>query len=160
MEIYDIITFKKGGLNGESILYNASINQNQDTIIIEPLSLEENTIYCLIIAELLEDYSDNIISSTESCFTTQINTGSEKHLKHHVQIYPNPCGNSININAFDHIVSIELYNILGQKVYTKTQFDKNFGHHRIDLGNCSDGIYIIKVWFTDFTSAEFKVLKK
>ncbi|MFA4852040.1 MAG: T9SS type A sorting domain-containing protein [Bacteroidales bacterium] len=62
-----------------------------------------------------------------------------------VEIYPNPTGGKFTINSNSNITSIEINNVLGEKVYSNSKFNKQTSNE-IDLSNSSKGIYFVKIY--------------
>lgn len=62
-----------------------------------------------------------------------------------ITLYPNPTTDKINIVSCENINRIELFNILGQRVYNKETNNKN---ETVDVSNFAKGNYIAKL-FTD-----------
>ena len=56
-----------------------------------------------------------------------------------ITIYPNPTESYINIESFETPIAIIIYNVLGEKVITKTNTNK------IDVKDLESGIYIINI---------------
>ncbi|MDR0790305.1 MAG: leucine-rich repeat protein [Bacteroidales bacterium] len=56
-----------------------------------------------------------------------------------VSIYPNPIKNVLNIGCFGKVESIEIFNLLGQKVYAGMTTT-------IDVSNFAKGNYVVKVY--------------
>uniref|UniRef100_UPI000481D063 T9SS type A sorting domain-containing protein n=1 Tax=Kaistella palustris TaxID=493376 RepID=UPI000481D063 len=73
-----------------------------------------------------------------------------------VKIYPNPVVDFVNINFSSKIDSVEVYNVAGQKVVTKT-WNAAFG--TMDMRNLTPGMYIIKLK-TGNDVQSVKVIKK
>jgi hypothetical protein len=69
-----------------------------------------------------------------------------------VSIYPNPATNGqVIINADKEIYKIELLNILGEPILTEVP--ERSTSVRFDLRYLKNGIYIVKITFTDNTSS-------
>lgn len=66
-----------------------------------------------------------------------------------VDVYPNPYKNEVTIaynQAEDGVVSIAVYNVMGQKVADMVNNQKlNAGHHQYTFNGLSDGVYILKI---------------
>ncbi len=61
-----------------------------------------------------------------------------------VSISPNPSNNIFNIKwSSNNETSINVYNLLGQKVHEKNKIDS--GSYLLDLGSYKKGIYILKI---------------
>ncbi|WP_162147254.1 DVUA0089 family protein [Flavobacterium enshiense] len=70
--------------------------------------------------------------------------------------YPNPVRNVLNVSYSSEISSVEVYNMLGQKVLTKTL---NIAQGQIDMSNLNAGNYIVKVTAEGLTKT-IKVVKQ
>jgi hypothetical protein len=69
-----------------------------------------------------------------------------------VVVYPNPATeNHILISAEKEIEKIELLNIVGQQMLMQMPEPSN--SIRLELGTLKNGIYLIKITFTDETSS-------
>lgn len=68
-----------------------------------------------------------------------------------VNLYPNPTNGILNINSKLTINKVEVYNVLGKKVYSSTS-------ETVDLSEQLNGIYFLKI-YTDSEIISKKVLK-
>ena len=67
-----------------------------------------------------------------------------------ISIYPNPNTGNFNIsNADNSPMKVEIFNVLGAKVYSKTSAD---GTLAVSLEDNAKGIYLVKVTINGFTS--------
>ena len=73
-----------------------------------------------------------------------------------VKIYPNPVGDILNISFETTIISVSLYNLLGQGVLEKS-FNAKEGS--FDVSNLTSGTYLLKVTLNEGLKT-FKVIKK
>lgn len=71
-----------------------------------------------------------------------IATAATENVKAGVKIYPNPVVDYVNINNSSKIESVEVYNVTGQKVSSKT-WNANSG--TVDMRSMTPGMYIITV---------------
>lgn len=60
-----------------------------------------------------------------------------------VALYPNPTSGVLNVTSTEANSTIEIYNVIGTNVFSKTQLIK--GNNSIDLTNLAAGSYIVKV---------------
>ena len=76
-----------------------------------------------------------------------------------INIYPNPIDDilKININNWQKSVQIELFNALGQKIYSDLYFDEE--EIKLDFSNNSSGMYCLKI-ISDGKFFTFNVVKK
>ncbi len=66
-------------------------------------------------------------------------------------MYPNPATNFLNISAQNTINSVEIFNILGQKVISMSVEDTSAS---INISNLNTGIYLIKYVINNRTSTK------
>ncbi|MBC7694290.1 MAG: T9SS type A sorting domain-containing protein [Burkholderiales bacterium] len=59
-----------------------------------------------------------------------------------ITIFPNPTSGILNINAVEANSSVEVFNVIGDKVYTNV-FTK--GNNTVDLSRLADGAYFVKL---------------
>ena len=99
--------------------------------------------YAGIIA--LEPYMYSTGNVTTSCFTaTSINDIDDDI----ISVFPNPTSGSINIainQSLNRINEISISNILGQPVYNKSINEGGEFVLKVDLGEYSEGIYILNL---------------
>ncbi len=63
-----------------------------------------------------------------------------------VNIYPNPFKEKLNIDSnHNDVFKIELFDILGKKIYSKKEFNKQ----SIEFSNLKSGIYFVKIYSVD-----------
>ena len=75
-------------------------------------------------------------------------------------IYPNPSSGVYNLDLSNEIESfndLKVFNILGQKILIQTI--KNKSMNEIDLTNCANGVYFIRLE-NDYKNIEFKIIKQ
>ena len=72
------------------------------------------------------------------------------------KLYPNPVSNMLNISSEENISSVELLNVIGQRISTQ---DVNAKTTKINTENLVKGVYFVKV-NTDNGSAITKIVKK
>lgn len=67
-----------------------------------------------------------------------------------VSVYPNPSNDVVNINSSEAISAVEVYNTLGELVYTES-YSANSQLHttQINLNNMPGGIYMVQVLTTN-----------
>lgn len=80
----------------------------------------------------------------------------DEHTIEGLRFYPNPVTNILNISAKTAIDYVEIYNLLGQKIFTQ---NLNSISGQIDLNILMPGSYFIKVVSGEL-STTFKVLKR
>ena len=70
--------------------------------------------------------------------------------------YPNPMDEVLYIQAQNDIVSVSVYNVLGQQVIS----NKNFAEGKIDVSSLPTGTFLFRITFENGQTENFKVLKK
>ncbi len=60
-----------------------------------------------------------------------------------ISLFPNPTSGVLNINTIDATTSVEVYNVIGEKVYSSKNLNK--GLNSLDLSNLSNGSYFVKM---------------
>ena len=71
-----------------------------------------------------------------------------------LSIYPNPSNSFIKISASEKITGVEIYNVIGKKVISISNFNDN----KVDISSLSKGVYFLKV--TDGDSVATKKIIK
>lgn len=72
-----------------------------------------------------------------------------------IKFYPNPVKNVLNLSHSENITNVEVYNLLGQKVFENKL---NTNTTQIDMSNLSSGSYLVKVT-SDNQTKTIKVIK-
>lgn len=129
-----IVTTTLTGVNGweqDYVDYYASANK---------------TIYFSIGAKgLVNSTTDHVSVSIDDINISKIGivSGIESlQTKDIVSVFPNPTDGIVNIIDFEINSSIEVFNIIGDKIYTGIL---SKGNNSIDLSNFSNGVYFIKL---------------
>ena len=68
-------------------------------------------------------------------------------------VYPNPSTGDLNFKTNDVILSIEIYNMTGQRVFNA------FNTKAINITHLENGVYSCKITTTDGKTAVVKVVK-
>ncbi|WP_313101780.1 T9SS type A sorting domain-containing protein [Epilithonimonas sp.] len=89
-------------------------------------------------------YIDNFKVTKEDLATSDIN-------KTKTSLYPNPTPGKVNINSSKTVKSIEVYNTGGRLISRG---------NNIDLTSVTNGVYPVKIYYTDGTVSTDKVIKK
>jgi hypothetical protein len=63
-----------------------------------------------------------------------------------LEVYPNPVKDILNVSYFDDITNVQIYNLLGQQVFSKTI---NASQSKIDVTALPKGTYMVKVAAAD-----------
>ena len=108
-----------------------------------PANLDRSAIAQIVITAARADgnvpvdiYLDNIYFHKNTVLS------SESFNLNKIKLYPNPASNVLNIEALSTIETVEIYNLLGQKILTK---NSNTTIESIDISSFESGIYIVKV---------------
>jgi len=59
-----------------------------------------------------------------------------------VNVYPNPATNYVSINSEINIINVEIYNIVGQKVFNQNDPGNNF---TINTNEFESGIFFVRI---------------
>ncbi len=89
-----------------------------------------------------------------SAWSATLNASSFK--TENFKVYPNPVKDVLNISYTQNITNVEVYNMLGQQVITKTV---NANQGQIDMSNLALGTYLVKVT-ADSQTNTIKVIKQ
>lgn len=95
---------------------------------------------------------ENGTFSSDDCAALSI---SNLEFEKNILVYPNPTKDYLNIDAKETI-SIELINLLGEVISTKSNFD---GFHKIDVSYLNSGIYFLKATNQSGKNKSFKIIK-
>lgn len=98
------------------------------------------------------------VSSGGNCCIKDISVGTDENISGICSVSPNPSTGKIVINTNGRINLIEIYNLLGEKVYSNSEFIQRTSHE-IDLSDSPKGIYILKILEGDKNSIEKIVLQ-
>jgi hypothetical protein len=87
------------------------------------------------------EYNNDVVGNFGiAAYDASLSTGSFDSAS--FTAYPNPVKDMLNLSYSSDITSVEVYNMLGQKVITKTL---NVSQGQIDMSNLNTGNYIVKV---------------
>ncbi|WP_162147687.1 T9SS type A sorting domain-containing protein [Flavobacterium limnosediminis] len=101
------------------------------------------------------EYGNNSFGTFKvSAYDASLSTGSFDTTA--FKAYPNPVKNVLNLSYATEISSVEVYNMLGQNVMTKTL---NVAQGQIDMSNLNAGNYIVK-FTADGVTQTIKVIKQ
>ncbi|WP_415793660.1 fibronectin type III domain-containing protein, partial [Flavobacterium saliperosum] len=104
------------------------------------LSLTAQTPGATILIRAYEYNNDTVGNFGISAYDASLSTGSFDSAS--FKAYPNPVKDVLNLSYSSEISSVEVYNMLGQKVITK---NLNVAQGQIDMSNLTSGNYIVKV---------------
>ena len=93
-----------------------------------------------------------LTDGTDSCSLVEVSPPTNaplvigEKLDYENKVYPNPFHESISITSSDNIENINVYNLIGEKVYSK-QFSSNgqVSNLNVDLNSLESGIYMLSV---------------
>lgn len=101
----------------------------------------------------------NVISTGTSKIDDILVTGtstigvSEVIYDSRVITYPNPCKEILNIESSEEINTLEIYNLIGERVYSTGKTSQNM---KIDVNNFVPGLYVVVLHFSN----ESKVISR
>jgi hypothetical protein len=84
------------------------------------------------------------------------NLGTDKFAEAQFSYYPNPTRNELNLTAATTISTVEMFNLLGQKVLGSS-VDAN--QKQLDLSNLPSGVYLMEVTIEN-NKESFKIMKQ
>lgn len=73
-------------------------------------------------------------------YTVNVTDESLEEYANRFEIYPNPADNYLNIDTNENINEVNIYNVIGVKVYSEQNFNGT-----IDLSDFNDGVYFIRI---------------
>jgi hypothetical protein len=73
-------------------------------------------------------------------YTVNVTDESLEEYANRFEIYPNPADNYLNIDTNENISEVNIYNVIGVKVYSEQNFNGT-----IDLSEFNDGVYFIRI---------------
>ena len=87
------------------------------------------------------------LTSAANCVATSISEAT----KSSIRIFPNPVKDKLNINGLSEIenLRIEVYNLIGSKVFSKTTDNANAESAVINTDFLGNGIYFAKLFSGD-----------
>ncbi len=95
------------------------------------------------------------VSCFQSASTSCTNLAIESFDSEAFQSFPNPVNNILNLKSVQPIKNIQIFNLVGQQVFTSDYNEKEF---QINLSHLSSGTYLVKS-FTEDSIKTFKILK-
>ncbi|NTW32794.1 MAG: T9SS type A sorting domain-containing protein [Bacteroidetes bacterium] len=87
----------------------------------------------------------NEIFVDDISFTFSASISDNNQNKNNIYIFPNPASDKITVNTSEKINTIEIYNIVGEKVYSLNNF-KQQKSNEINLSGINTGIYFVKIF--------------
>lgn len=112
----------------------------------------------------LTDYNGNVIFQTNGSFSDQVSQqfssdgilGTHDATVQNIAIYPNPASSNLYVKNADN-ASIDIYNILGQKVISKSTISAD---ESIDVSKFQTGTYFIKITTESSSKTEKFLIEK
>ena len=94
----------------------------------------------------------------QQTFTSSVGIDENLFYKY-LKVYPNPSNGKFKIESYNNFInSIEIINIVGQKVFSKNYLKKS--KSEIDISNQNNGIYFLSVTTNDKTFTTKIILQK
>jgi len=94
----------------------------------------------------------------QQTFTSSVGIDENLFYKY-LKVYPNPSNGKFKIESYNNFInSIEIFNIVGQKVFSKNYLKKS--KSEIDISNQNNGIYFLSVTTNDKTFTTKIILQK
>jgi len=136
--------FKENNNNGPNVPFTATINTEKNIVKLIPIdSLKSGQTYFISFSSDLSDYSDNLVTVTNSNFTTEGEVISVNSIKHNITVYPNPANNLLFIQNINSNMTITINSVDGKILYKNKNPKKNI--LKINLFGFAEGIYFIKI---------------
>jgi hypothetical protein len=155
------------------VLSNQNLADYRGLMIIGPKSIAAGQKFCYDLAlPFARDYNGNHLSSLallrqraqaiQSFFDNQnficqslVSVNEESPLHKKIQLYPNPSTGVFNIKSEDILSKIEVFNLLGTKVYSTQVHTNTF---EMDLGNQPQGVYLYQIEYINGNSITGKLI--
>ena len=139
-------------MNESNILWYTSYNNavQHANVLSSSTNLVDGTTYYGMIQ------NQNGCYSLPTAVTINLYLGLDELDKSNLKVYPNPTTDVVNIEYNETIDSIELYSLLGQKVYEAQTKDTKI---TIPLEHLSSGTYMMKIT-VGFNTSYVKIIKK
>lgn len=119
-----------------SVPFNYSLTSIPDTLVIEVMAGNGGP------GAFIMPGNEFFVDDISFTFPVGINEMSMDQLT--VNIFPNPTSDKVTIASSEKINAIEIYNILGEKMYSMKNF-KQQTSYEIDLRSFQKGIYFIRI---------------
>ena len=101
-----------------------------------------------------------VVVALNSSWLPSTNTFNSPSHANNILLYPNPCEDWLNIVPTDKVIlSVEVYNLVGKRIFTKTTYNKN--SLLLDSSSLVNGFYYARILFENKERIElkFQVLK-
>ncbi|MDG5491016.1 reprolysin-like metallopeptidase [Psychroserpens sp. SPM9] len=149
----NILLSVDGGVTFDTILLENTDNDGSADVVI-PNGI--NSTECRIIVEAVGNIFYNINQSEFEIESTL--SVDDQNLNDYLTVYPNPNKGEFNIkytNGFNEGLQIEIYDIRGRSILSKTFDNTGDFNETIKIPNATSGVYIIR-----FTDGDQKGIKK
>ncbi len=162
-----LITLKKDDASGDDVAFTATINSGSTEITVTPdADFDVEQTYYVAIEATVEGNTDIAIEASNASFTTLSNVGinSIENVAN-VKVYPNPAADITNVScnlANSENVNIDIFNIIGEKVYSEKIGNLNKGEQNfsINTSNLKTGIYTYRIQIGDsVVSGKLSIMK-
>ncbi|MBC7641228.1 MAG: T9SS type A sorting domain-containing protein [Flavobacterium sp.] len=149
------LEWKFSGINLPPSVANTQIGHGYVVFQIKPMAGYAVGTTIPNTANIYFDFNPAIVTNT--CTTEFVTTLSTNNFDFNdLKIYPNPINNILNIDNNEPIDQLEITNLLGQTIMTKSP---NSLSYNLDLWNVATGVYFVKVFVGD-NSQTVKVIKE
>ncbi len=148
----DSVNFKFYGINLPDSNSNEPASHGYLIYKIKPLSSVVVGDVISATANIYFDFNSPVITNT--AITTFTDFSSVTEMNNDIKIYPNPTTNIVHISSSKLIQSIQVYNQLGELVFTENN------PSQINLSNFGKGVYFLRVTNIDGQISNQKVIKK
>ena len=134
-----------------------------DTVTI-PSGISLGIYYILFVADTENIVNENNENNNLECIQIIINDDAlgidDNELNNQIKIYPNPVSDilTINLGKTHSEISLEIYNVVGQRIRTSEYNNKRI--LTINTSSFSNGIYFFKIKTDTIKSKEFKIIKE
>lgn len=150
---YIVDVYKAGSdISTDMPVFTETVDATVTTVLV--MGLSPDTEYDVYVTSDC-GFGETVISNVVS-FTSEPTSSVGDFNISNLSIYPNPATSNLNINASKLIKSIQIYNILGQQVFTVNPNSLNV---TIDVMSLNSGSYILKVTVESDTKA-IRFIKK
>lgn len=138
-EYYEVLVSTNGtSFSNFSQIFNETLST--DEFEQRTLSLNAYAGQNINIAFVHKDVTDMYMMKIDDINVSSLNGVND--IENFANIYPNPANNILNINATSNINSVEVFNMMGQKV---AAYDANDTYTQINTSNLINGMYLIRI---------------
>jgi hypothetical protein len=109
--------------------------------------------------ENISDWAESMYIDDINITSTNNTTGISSYNNEGIYIYPNPAHASLYISVTETTTAFSVTNVIGQTVIAEQRVDGSQQTQSIDISNLADGIYFMKVSFTDHQPQIIRFIK-